>query len=40
MINEKPDDYIGGDVPKWLVFVAWWTLGATLLAWIWWRSAL
>jgi hypothetical protein len=30
---------LGDDVPTWLGFAAWWTLGATLLAWIWLLSA-
>jgi hypothetical protein len=39
MTHDKHDGYFNDDVPKWLRFVAWWTLGATLLAWIWFRSA-
>jgi|HubBroStandDraft_3_1064219.scaffolds.fasta_scaffold628306_1 hypothetical protein len=39
MNKVKQDSYFGDDVPRWVVFAAWWTLGATLLAWIWFASA-
>lgn len=44
MNKDKQEPHFGDDVPndnvpKWLGFAAWWTLGATLLAWIWFSSA-
>jgi len=39
MNKDKQDYRFGDDVPNWLGFAAWWTLGATLLVLIWFLSA-
>jgi hypothetical protein len=40
MSQDKEGHYLGSHLPSWLGFAAWWTLGATLLAWIWFSSTL
>jgi hypothetical protein len=39
MNKDQQGGHVGENIPNWLGFAAWWTLGATLLVWIWFSSA-